>query len=618
MRWSTSHAPLPRFVGLASFVALLAAAPVVTAPTAAAAQTPLPTAAPEDVGLSPAVLDRIGPAMQALVDSGRTAGVMTLVARQGRLVHWDARGWRVLGEDALEPDDIFRIYSMTKPVTSVAAMMLVEEGRLSLDTPLADVLPQFRDVHVLDAGRLRPPASPILIRHLLTHTAGFGYGDIGRTPVDSAYRAAELGVWGTAGNLEQTVDAIARLPLAFDPGTRWSYSLGVDVLGRVVEVVSGRTLEDFFRARIFEPLGMEDTGFHVPSGKLDRFTAAYGPGQGGLRVIESHIDGQHTRPAEWLSGGGGLVSTASDYVRFAQMLLNEGELDGVRLLRPETVRLMRTNQLPSELVPIPIGGQNQGFGLGFAVSMGENAGAYRWLGITGTFFWIDPTQQLVAFAWNQLRPSGGAPIERVLSELVYQAIAEGTAVRPTGAPTPSIVQPGAPGTASRALAPADLALGATRLTEADVRFLHRMIPHHAQALEMTALAAERAASTAVRQMALRMQISQRDEIALIEQWLRSRGEPTSDPHAGHDMSMPGMLTPAEMERLGSARGADFDRLFLELMIRHHEGAITMVDELFGSSGAGQVSEIFQLASEIEADQRMEIDRMQLLLQGGGR
>jgi CubicO group peptidase (beta-lactamase class C family) len=383
------------------------------------------TARPEEVGLSSAVLARIEPAMQALVDSGRTAGVVTLVARRGEIVHWDATGWRVLGEDPLEPDDVFRIYSMTKPVTSVAAMMLVEEGKLSLDTPLADVLPEFADVQVLDGTVLRPPARPILIRHLLSHTAGLGYGDIGRTPVDSLYRAARLGVWGTAGDLDQTVAAIASLPLAFDPGSRWNYSLGVDVLGRVVEVVSGRTLAEFFQERVFEPLGMDDTGFHVQPEDLDRFTAAYAPSPGGLRVGESNVDGQHTRPAQWYSGGGGLTSTASDYVRFAQMLLNDGELDGVRLLRSETVQAMRTNQLPPELVPMPpIVGQNHGFGLGFAVSMGEHPGTFRWLGIAGTYFWIDPNEDLIVFAWNQLRPNGGAPIERIMSEIVYEAIVD--------------------------------------------------------------------------------------------------------------------------------------------------------------------------------------------------
>jgi CubicO group peptidase (beta-lactamase class C family)/predicted outer membrane protein len=578
-------------------------------PLALGAQASAPrTGQPEDVGLSSTVLGGIGPAMQDLVDQGRTAGVMTLVARRGTVVHWDAHGWRVLDEDPLERDDIFRIYSMTKPVTSVAVMMLVEEGRLSLDTPLADVLPAFSGQQVWDNGNLRPAAGPILIRHLLTHTSGLGYGDIGRTPVDSLYRVARLGVWGTAGDLEETVNAVASLPLIFDPGTRWSYSISTDVLGRVVEVVSGRSLDDFFRTRIFEPLGMDDTGFHVPAGELGRFTAVYGPGEGGLRVIESPADGQHTRPATWLSGGGGLTSTASDYFRFAQMLLNDGELDGVRLLRPETVRLMRSNHLPDELVPIGIGGADQGFGLGFAVSHGERPGSFRWLGIAGTYFWIDPSEDLVVFAWNQLRPSGGAPIERVMAEIVYEAIAAGPASAP-------LVQPGAPGQPTREVRPQDVALASgPAVSEADVRFMQGMIPHHAQALEMTGLAAERASSPAVKAMALRMEISQRDEIALIEQWLRAHGGPEHAPHDhGPATLMPGMLTPEEMRELADARGAAFDRLFLERMIRHHEGAITMVEELFGTSGAGQVSEIFQLASEVESDQRMEIDRMQRLL-----
>jgi CubicO group peptidase (beta-lactamase class C family) len=590
------------------------------APLALGAQATLPltTGQAEAVGLSSAVLEGIGPAMQELVDEGRTAGAVTLVARRGTVVHWEAHGWRVLGEDRLERDDIFRIYSMTKPVTSVAVMMLVEEGRLSLDTPLADILPAFRSQQVWDNGNLRPPASPILIRHLLTHTSGLGYGDIGRTPVDSLYRAARLGVWGSAGDLETTVDAIASLPLISDPGTRWSYSMSTDVLGRVVEVVSGASLDDFFRTRIFEPLGMDDTGFWVPAAKLDRFTAVYGPGQGGLRVIESPVDGQHTRPAQWLSGGGGLTSTPSDYLRFAQMLLNEGELDGVRLLTPQTVRLMRSNHLPDELVPIGIGGADQGFGLGFAVSMGEHAGSYRWLGIAGTYFWIDPAEELIVFAWNQLRPSGGAPIDRAMAEIVYEAVAAGTA----GAP---LIQPGAPGAPSRAVRPEDVALASgPAVSEADVRFMQGMIPHHAQALEMTALAAEQASSPAVKAMALRMQISQRDEIALIEQWLHAGGHAVGDTHAngngnGHVMArMPGMLSAEQMSALANASGSRFDRLFLELMIQHHEGAITMVEELFGSSGAGQVSEIFQFASEVESDQRMEIDRMQSLLEGEAR
>ena len=574
--------------------------------------TGLPTAAPEDVGLSAPQLARIGPAMQELIGEGRTAGVVTLVARHGRVVHWDARGWRVLGEDPLERDDIFRIYSMTKPVTSVGVMMLVEDGLLSLDTELADVLPAFADVQVYDDGELRRPARAITIRDLLTHTSGLGYGDIGRTPVDSLYREAGLGVWGTAGDLNETVDAIASLPLAFDPGTRWNYSLSIDVLGRVIEVVSGRTLAEFFQERIFDPLGMEDTGFHVPAEKLGRFAAVYGPGPDGLRMIDSPVDGQHTRPAEWLSGGGGLTSTASDYIRFTQMLLNGGELDGARILRPETVGLMRRNQLPDDLMPITIGGQGEGFGLGFAVSMSENAGTYRWLGIAGTYFWIDPNEELIVFAWNQLQPSGGAPISGVISDIVYDAIL-GEDQASSG---PRVFQPGAPGQSSRALSQADLAsLDAPEHTEADVQFMQGMLPHHAQALRMTALARERGGSDVVRGMALRMDISQLDEISLMERWLRERGAVPPDVGPGVALPMmPGMLTAEQMGALSTATGEEFDRLFLELMIQHHDGALLMVERLFSTPGAGQETEIFQFASEVEADQTIEIERMQSVLQ----
>ena len=404
-------------------VALLSWAPPSTA-TLVSAQS-ITTAEPEEVGLSSAGLERIGPTMQALIDDGRTGGIMTMVARRGKIVHWEAHGWRVLGVDPLERDDIFRIYSMTKPVTSVAVMMLVEEGRLSLDDALSDFIAAFADVEVYESSdSTRAPVRPIAIRDLLTHTSGLTYGVFGNTPVDSMYRRAGLGVLGSGRDLEEAVDVIASLPLLADPGSRWNYSLSTDVLGRVVEVVSGQTLEGFFQERVFEPLGMEDTGFHVPSRKLDRFAAVYGPGGDGLRMIDSPVDGSFTRPPDRFSGGGGLTSTATDYLRFCQMLLNEGELDGVRLLRPETVRLMRRNHLPDEMIPIGLGGPDQGFGLGFAVSVGENEGTYWWLGVASTYFWIDPNEELIAFAWTQLEPVGRAPLDRILRPIVYEAIVE--------------------------------------------------------------------------------------------------------------------------------------------------------------------------------------------------
>ncbi len=388
----------------------------------AAAQT-WTTAAPEAVGLSSEVLAEIGPAMQGLVDREVTAGVMTLVARRGEIVHWDAQGWRVRDDDVLQPDDVFRIYSMTKPVTSVAAMMLVEQGLLSLDDELGGVIPAFADAQVYEDGGTRPPSRPILVRDLLLHTSGLTYGIFGNSPVDSLYaRTLEVLSTGTGSDLETRVGTIASLPLIDDPGARWNYSVSTDVLGRVVEVVSGQSLDAFFRERIFEPLGMHDTGFRVPADEADRLVAMYARTEDDLVPAGSPGDDPFMRPPAWFSGGGGLVSSARDYFRFSQMLLNEGELDGTRLLDPETVRSMTRNHLPDELTPISGGGPNSGFGLGFAVSLGDNAGTYSWSGIANTHFWIDPENEIVAMAWTQLQPYGGAPLNRILRRIVYDAI----------------------------------------------------------------------------------------------------------------------------------------------------------------------------------------------------
>ena len=398
----------------------LDAEPGQDAPTAT-----LTTAAPEDVGLSSEVLGRIEPTMQQFLDADRTAGIMTLVERRGEIVHWDAQGWRVLGEDPLEPDDIFRIYSMTKPVTSVAAMMLVEEGSLSLDDELSSVIPAFADTEVYEDGDTRPPARPILIRDLLTHTSGLTYGVFGNSPVDSMYNRALYGPGMEGRDLEERVDVIASLPLIDDPGERWNYSMSTDVLGRVVEVASGQSLDRFFRERIFDPLGMDDTGFHVAADKLDRFAAMYRMSRDGLAAAARSSGDPFAQPPSWFSGGGGLTSSAADYLRFSRMLLGEGETDGVRLLQPETVRLMMRNHLPDDLVPIMSGLDGMGFGLGFAVPAGEDDGAYWWSGVANTYFWIDPAEDLIAFAWTQLQPFGGAPVDRLLRPIVYEAILDG-------------------------------------------------------------------------------------------------------------------------------------------------------------------------------------------------
>lgn len=387
--------------------------------------------------MSTEVLSRIGPAMEAMVEEGRTGGIVTLVARDGVVVHWDAYGWRVLEDDPLERDDIFRIYSMTKPVTSVALMMLVEDGLLGLDQALAEVLPAFADVQVYDGGELRPPSRPITIRDLLRHTAGLTYGVFSDTPVDRMYveRLNALSMH-SGRDLAGTVDVVASLPLLADPGTLWQYSMSTDVLGRIVEVLSGQTLADFFRTRIFEPLGMDDTAFHVAEEELGRFTAVYTRVDGELVESDSPVDGSFTRPPSWYSGGGGLTSTPSDYLRLSQMLLNEGELDGARLLRPETVRLMTRNHLDEALMPIQIGGfvPQNGFGLGFAVTVdGPAEGTYTWGGAASTWFWIDPVEDVIAFAWTQYMPSGPVRPDQPLREILADAVVESNRV-PTRTP----------------------------------------------------------------------------------------------------------------------------------------------------------------------------------------
>ena len=409
--------------GAATVLALVAfAAGPATAP---AQEAPLTTASPEEVGLSGEVLERIGPAVQDFIDRGRTAGVVTLVARHGEIVHWEARGWRVQDEDPLEPNDIFRIYSMTKPVTSVAAMMLVEDGLLSLDDKVGSIVPAFSDVEVFQDAGNRRPHRPIRIRHLLTHTSGLSYGVFGTSAVDSMYNEVFDKTSGKSElDLRAWADTLASLPLIDDPGDRWNYSLSTDLLGHVIEVVSGQTLDRFFRERIFDPLGMHDTGFQVPADQRDRFTAEYRPTGEGLKLEDSPTDGAFTKPPAWLSGGSGLVSTARDYLRFCRMLLGGGELDGVRLLDSETVGKMTRNQLKDDLLPV-LRIPGMGFGLGFGVPAGEEDGAYWWAGVANTYFWIDPAEEIVGFAWTQLQPFGAAMVDRLLRPIVYEAIADG-------------------------------------------------------------------------------------------------------------------------------------------------------------------------------------------------
>ena len=408
----------------------LLCAVVVACTTTAVSDGPLPWSDPAAVGMSAQRLEQIPHAMQRYVDEGSVSGIVTMVARRGRLVHWDAVGFRdVESQVALERNDIFRICSMSKPVTSVAVMMLVEEGALALDDPVSRALPAFEHIKVYKDGELVDPSQPITIRDMLGHTSGLTYGLFGTTHVDSLYRAANV----LSGDLESLVEKVTALPLLAHPGSMWNYSLSTDVLGRVIEVTSGQALDEFLAARIFEPLGMRDTAFFVPPEKTVRFTTTYTAlPDGSLRAGFGGCGTYDAKPA-LLSGGGGLVSTAADYVRFAQMLLDEGELQGVSLLRPETVDVMRTNRLPNSLIPIRLGpmweAPGYGFGLGFSVltdadatPYGDNVGVFRWWGYGSTYFWIDPVDELIGLVMTQLLPPTVADLEPEFQALVYAAL----------------------------------------------------------------------------------------------------------------------------------------------------------------------------------------------------
>ena len=397
--------------------------------------------APEKVGLSSARLSRIGPVMQRYVDQHKLAGIVTMIARHGKVAHLERFGMMDL--DTAKPmqfDTIFRIYSMTKPITSVALMMLYEEGRFQLNDPVTRFLPEFKKVQVwMGEGELADPIREITIHDLLTHTAGLSYGvyEDTRVPVDKLYDQA--GLFDGDITLEEMVRRIADLPLVHQPGQAWWYSVATDVVGYLVQVISGMPFDVFLEERILGPLGMEDTGFYVPAGKLDRLATLYGAAEdGGLKeLVNTSVVGDYTKPPRLLSGGGGLVSTASDYVRFSQMLLNGGELDGVRLLGRKTVELMTINHLPDALIPIRMAPYDTmhgyGFGLGFRVLMDVaqsgmlgSEGVYRWGGWASTAFFIDPKEELIALLLPQFIPSGAAryPIDSEFQTLVYQALVD--------------------------------------------------------------------------------------------------------------------------------------------------------------------------------------------------
>ena len=381
----------------------------------------LPVASAQDVGMSPEKLAGVKSAVQALMDDQKIAGASVVVARKGSIVFSETFGMVDMeAQEAMQADTIFRFYSMTKPITSVAVMMLYEEGKLKLDDLVSNYIPDFEGLKVYaDSGEHEDPARPMSVRDLLRHTSGLTYGFFGNTPVDKMYRSRN--VLGRQSSLEDMAGKLSEIPLLYQPGTKWHYGVSTDVLGYLVEKISGHSLDVFFKERIFKPLEMKDTAFHVPRRKADRFAVCYGPkAGGGLRVVDEPLKSRYLTEPALFSGGGGLVSTARDYMRFCQMLLNKGQLDGSRLLRAETVEMMTSNQLPDGVTR----GQNGGFGLGFSVQTVDGKspiGEYGWGGMASTHFWISPKDELAVVALSQLIPYSGQ-LENAIKSIIYDSI----------------------------------------------------------------------------------------------------------------------------------------------------------------------------------------------------
>ncbi|MFI8191455.1 serine hydrolase domain-containing protein [Streptomyces sp. NPDC085946] len=398
---------------------------------------------PDEAGLDPGALDRLDRHLSRHVDEGRLPGFLVALARGGRVAHLTTYGRRdVAAGLPVTADTLWRIYSMTKPVTAVAALILVEEGRLSLDDPVERHLPAFAEPRVYAGGSgpddltTRPAAGPLLVRHLMTHTAGLTFGFYHTHPVDALYRAAGLESSVPPGkDLAETIEVYASLPLQFDPGTQWNYSVASNVLGRIVEVVSGQPLDVFFAERIFRPLGMADAGFEVDAEQAGRLAEMYGESKdGGIEPIPGLP--LHGRP-RFLSGSGGMVASAHDVHRFMELLRRRGELDGVRVLAPETVDLMTSNHLPggadlrsfgSRPAHDEPGNDGVGFGLGLSVVIDPSRtqspsglGTFGWSGVATTTFWVDPGRDLTVQFMTQVRPRTSHTVFRDLKRLVHEA-----------------------------------------------------------------------------------------------------------------------------------------------------------------------------------------------------
>jgi CubicO group peptidase (beta-lactamase class C family) len=398
-------------------------------------ETKLLTTKPEKAGLSSDRLNRIKPLMQRYVDENKLPGMITMVARHGKVVYFEKFGLMDV-DKPMQFNTIFRIASMTKPVTSVAVMMLYEEGYFQLDDPVAKYIPEFKDVKVFtykdkNGIHIEDQKRPMTISDLLTHTSGLASG-AENNPVDSIYRAANL----SDGTLKDMTQKLANIPLLYQPGTKWKYGRSTDVLAYLVEVISGKPFDIFLKERIFTPLKMNDTDYYVSKEKLNRVSAVYGLADSvGIEVLMDPEINNISIPVKFLSGNGGLVSTATDYMIFSQMLLNKGTFGGVRLLEGKTVGLMTSNHISNEIMPSDdfFGSllSGMGFGYGFAVlqeniqsDIFSSKGSYWWSGVANTYFFIDPKEELILILMMQFVPSYYYPINKEFRELVYQAIVD--------------------------------------------------------------------------------------------------------------------------------------------------------------------------------------------------
>jgi CubicO group peptidase (beta-lactamase class C family) len=407
-------------------------------------------AKPESVGMSSPRLDCIGPAMQAYIDRGAFAGVRALIARRGVVVYDGAYGMRDKEANLpMSQDTIFRLYSMTKPIVCTALMTLYEEGRLRLIDPVARYIPSFANVQVREAdGTLRAPKRPMMIRDVMSHTSGLSYHWLAESTVSPLYRDGKLGK--STATLAESVDEIASLPLAFDPGTRWHYSVGIDVAARLIEVISGKSLAETLKERIFAPLGMTDTGFTVRDDRRNQLAAMYGLGDpfgsnktfmerfgdwmgGANQKIDLSKSYPVDAPNTFQRGGHGLFGTTNDYFRFAQMLCNGGEFEGNRIIGRKTLQLMHSNHVPASLLPLNLDGlplPGYGFGLGSRVALDVAAtgksgsiGEFGWAGVAKTYYWVDPLEQLVGIFMTQSLWSFDLP-ENDLAAIAYAAIVD--------------------------------------------------------------------------------------------------------------------------------------------------------------------------------------------------